>query len=319
MTHQIVFLDRDTIAPGIDLRRPDFDHQWMDYPQTYPEQVAERLEAATIAVVNKVPIRKAALEQLPSLELIAVSATGTDNIDKQVCVDRGVAVCNVRGYAINTVPEHTFSLILALKKSIQGYRDDVKAGEWQRANQFCFFTHPVSELRGSRLGIVGRGSIGRRVGEIGDAFGMEIRYAERKNAKSIRDGYTAFDEIIAESDVLTMHCPLNEETENLIALPELRRMKSEAFLINTSRGGLVNEDDLVTAIEKKMIGGAAFDVTVREPPAEDHPFMHLLDKPNFILTPHIAWASREAMQALADQLIDNIESFVTGNPVNLVV
>jgi glycerate dehydrogenase len=319
MRHQIVFLDRDTIAPGVELRRPAFDHAWVDYPQTYPEQVAERLEGAAIAVVNKVPIRKSALEQLPSLELIAVCATGTDNIDKQVCRERGVVVCNVRGYAVNTVPEHTFALILALKKSIQGYRDDVKAGEWQRANQFCFFSHPVSELRGSRLGIFGRGTIGRRVGELGIAFGMEILYAERKDADRVREGYTAFGEVVERSNVLTLHCPLNDETRELIALPELRRMKSDAFLINTSRGGLVNEDDLVTAIEKRMIGGAAFDVTLREPPAGDHPFMTLLDKPNFILTPHIAWASREAMQVLADGLIDNIERFVSGKPVNVVV
>jgi len=318
MSHQIVFLDRDTIAPGIELRQPAFDHAWVDYPQTYPEQVAERLEGATVAVVNKVPIRKAALDQLPSLKLIAVTATGTDNIDKQVCRERGVVVCNVRGYAINTVPEHTFALILALKKNIHGYREDVKDGEWQRANQFCFFTHPISELRGSRLGIFGRGSIGSRVGELGQAFGMDVVYAEKKDAKSVRQGYAAFDEVIERSDVLTLHCPITDETKDLIALPELRRMKSHAVLINTSRGGLVKEDDIVTAIEKKMIGGAAFDVIAREPPAKDHPFMHLLDKQNFILTPHIAWASREAMQVLADQLVDNIESFVKGEPVNVV-
>ncbi|MDX1513408.1 MAG: D-2-hydroxyacid dehydrogenase [Gammaproteobacteria bacterium] len=318
MKHQIVFLDRDTIAPGIELRRPEFNHAWVDYPQTYPEQVADRLDGASIAVVNKVPVRKTALEQLSSLRLIAVAATGTDNIDKQVCRQRGVVVCNVRGYAVNTVPEHTFALMLALKKSIHGYRDDVKAGEWQRANQFCFFTHPVSELKGSRLGIVGSGSIGARVGELGRAFGMEVVYAERKGAESVRPGHVSFDEVIEGSDVLSLHCPLTRDTKNMIALPELRRMKSDAFLINTSRGGLVKEEDLVTAIEKKMIGGAAFDVTAKEPPAADHPFMHLLDKPNFILTPHIAWASREAMQTLADQLIDNIESFVSGEPVNVV-
>lgn len=319
MSHQIVFLDRDTLAPGIELRPPVFEHTWVDYPQTYPEQVAERLENSTIAVVNKVPVRKAAIEQLPGLELIAVAATGTDNVDKQVCRERGVVVCNVRGYAVNTVPEHTFALILALKKSIHGYRDDVKSGEWQRANQFCFFNHPISELRGGRLGIIGRGSIGIRVGELGHAFGMDVVYAERKNAVQVRPGYTHFDEVIAGSDVLTLHCPLTSETKDLIALPELRRMKSHACLINTSRGGLVKEHDIVTAIEKKMIGGAAFDVTAREPPADNHPFLHLLDKPNFILTPHIAWASREAMQVLADQLIGNLESFVNGEPVNVVV
>ncbi len=227
-------------------------------------------------------------------------------------------ISNVRDYAVNTLPEHTFALILALKRNLPGYRDDVKRGEWQRVNQFCFFNHPISELRGKRLGIVGRGSIGQSVGAIGHAFGMEVVFAERKGATQVRQGYVGFDEVVETSDVLTLHCPLVDDTRHLIALPELRRMKSDALLINTSRGDLVNEDDIANAIDRKMIGGAAFDVTSREPPPADHPFMHLLDAPNFILTPHIAWASREAMQALADQLIDNIESFVAGQPANVV-
>lgn len=318
MKHQIVFLDRDTIAPGITLKKPSFDHSWVDYPQTYPEQVAERLDGASIAVVNKVPIRKSAIEQLPKLELIAVAATGTDIIDKHVCREQGITVSNVRGYATHTVPEHTFALILALRKSLLGYRDDVRHGEWQRANQFCFFAHPIGELRGKRLGVIGRGSIGKSVGEIGGAFGMDVVFAEHKGAKRIREGYTAFDEVIESSDVITLHCPLTNATRQLIGLPELRRMKSDALLINTARGDLVNEDDIATAIDRKMIGGAAFDVATREPPPKDHPFMHLLDAPNFILTPHVAWASREAMQVLVDQLIDNIERFVAGDPANVV-
>lgn len=318
MKHEIVFLDRDTIAPGIALRSPRFEHSWINYPQTYPEQVTERLQKATIAVVNKVPLKKSALEQLPRLELIAVAATGTDIIDKHVCRERGVIITNVRGYAVNTVPEHTFALILALKKSLPGYRDDVKRGEWQRSNQFCFFNHPIGELHNKRLGIVGRGSIGKRVAEIGQAFGMEVSFAEHKGAKKVRSGYTAFDELIESSDVLTLHCPLTRSTKNLIGLPELRRMKSDALLINTARGDLVKEDDLATALERKMIGGAGFDVCSREPPHDEHAFMHLLDMPNFILSPHVAWASFEAMQALADQLIDNLESFVGGDPANVV-
>ena len=318
MKHQIVFLDRDTIAPDIRLREPDFEHSWTDYPQTYPEQVAERLEDATIAVVNKVPIRKAVIEKLPNLKLIAVAATGTDIIDKQVCHQAGIVISNVRGYAVNTVPEHTFALILALKRSIPGFREDVRRGAWQRANQFCFFGHPISELRGNRLGLVGRGCIGRNVADIGRAFGMDVVFAEHKGADHIRDGYTDFDEVVESSDVLSLHCPLDDATRHLIALPELRRMKSGALLINTSRGELVKEDDLANAIDRKMIAGAAFDVASREPPPPDHPFMHLLDAQNFILTPHVAWASREAMQMLADQLIDNIEGFVAGEPRNAV-
>lgn len=318
MKHRIVFLDRDTIAPETELRKPVFEHSWTDYLQTYPEQVAERLENATIAVVNKVPIRKAVIEQLPQLKLIAVAATGTDVIDKHVCNDLGIIVSNVRGYAVNTVPEHTFALILSLKRSIPGYREDVRRGEWQRVNQFCFFTHPIGELRGKRLGLIGQGSIGRSVGDIGRAFGMDVVFAEHKAADRVRDGYTEFDQVIETSDVLSLHCPLTNATRHLIALPELRRMKPEALLINTSRGELVNEDDVANAINRKMIAGAAFDVTSREPPPADHPFMNLLDAPNFILTPHVAWASHEAMRVLADQLIDNIEGFVAGEPANVV-
>jgi glycerate dehydrogenase len=318
MKHRIVFLDRDTIAPEIVLREPSIEHSWMDYPQTYPEQVAERLEDATIAVVNKVSVRKAVIEKLPDLKLIAVAATGTDIIDKQVCHQAGIVVSNVREYAVNTVPEHTFALMLALKRNIPGYREDVRRGEWQRANQFCFFSHPISELHGNRLGLVGRGSIGRRVGEIGRAFGMDVVFAEHKGADAVRDGYVDFDQVLESSDVLSLHCPLASATRHLIALPELRRMKSSALLINTSRGELVDEDGLVNAIDRKMIAGAAFDVASREPPPPDHPFVHLLDAPNFILTPHVAWASREAMQLLADQLIDNIESFAAGKPKNVV-
>lgn len=318
MKHRITFLDRDTLTPDIVLRTPNFEHSWTDYPQTYPEQVAERLEDATIAVVNKVPIRKAVIERLPNLTLIAVAATGTDIIDKHVCQRAGIVISNVRNYAVNTLPEHTFALILALKRNLPGYRDDVKRGEWQRVNQFCFFNHPISELRGKRLGIVGRGTIGQSVGAIGHAFGMEVVFAERKGAAHARPGYVGFDEVVETSDVLTLHCPLVDDTRHLIALPELRRMKSDALLINTARGDLVKEDDIANAIDRRMIGGAAFDVTSREPPPPDHPFMHLLDAPNFILTPHIAWASSEAMQALADQLIDNIESFVAGRPANVV-
>lgn len=318
MKHRIVFLDRDTLAPEIELRKPGFEHRWIDFLRTYPEQVAERLEDATIAVVNKVPIRKAVIEQLPKLKLIAVAATGTDIIDKQACHELGIVISNVRGYAVTTVPEHTFALMLALKRSIPGYRDDVRRGEWQRANQFCFFTHPISELRGNRLGLVGAGAIGRSVGEIGRAFGMDVVFAEHKGKETVRDGYLGFDEVVETSDVLSLHCPLTEATRHLIALPELRRMKPGALLINASRGDLVNEEDVANAIKRKMIGGAAFDVASREPPPPDHPFMDLLDAPNFILTPHVAWASREAMQLLADQLIDNIEGFVAGEPANVV-
>lgn len=319
MTEIIVFLDRETIAPEIVVRRPAFDHTWREYGKTTVDQVYERARDATIIIDNKVPLRAETLARLPNLRMIAMAATGTDCIDVEACARQGVAVANIRDYARSTVPEHAFALILALKRSLIGYRRDVVAGEWQRQNQFCIFTHPISELSGGILGIIGEGSIGQSVAELGKAFGMRVLFAAHKGKSGLGPLYTPFDEVIETSDVITLHCPLLPETRDTIAMPELRRMKKTAILVNTARGGLVNEDDLATALRQGIIAGAGFDVTVPpEPPALDSSLMRLLDLPNFILTPHVAWASREAQQALADQLIDNIENFVAGRPSNVV-
>ena len=318
-SQHIVFLDRKTIAPEIEVRRPGFEHSWQEYEQTTPEQVVERARDATILIDNKVPLRAETLAQLPNLKMIAVAATGTDCIDKTWCAENDVIVSNIRGYATETVPEHTFALILALKRALVGYRQDVIDGEWQRSGQFCFFTHPISALAGNVLGIIGEGSIGQSVADIGKAFGMTPKFAAHKGVSGLGPLYTPFDEVIETADVITLHCPLLPQTANTIALPEFKRMKKTAIVINTARGGLVNEADLVVALREGMIAGAGFDVvTPPEPPADDNPLLGLLDLPNFILTPHVAWASREAQQTLADQLIDNIEAFVAGEPANVV-
>jgi len=318
-SHHVVFLDRDTIAPEIEVRRPAFAHTWREYGRTRPEEVAERAGAATIVIDNKVPLGADTLARLPRLKLIAVAATGTDCIDKAYCAERGIVVCNIRDYATSTVPEHTFALILALKRALVSYREDVIAGEWQRSGQFCFFSHPIGELRGSVLGIIGEGSIGQAVAEIGKAFGMRPRFAAHKGVAGLGPLYTPFDEVIEAADVITLHCPLLPQTVNTLAMPEFRRMKRSAIVVNTARGGLVNEADLAVALRQGLIAGAGFDVvTPPEPPADDNPLLGLLDLPNFILTPHVAWASREAQQALADQLIDNLEAFVAGTPANVV-
>lgn len=319
MSHDIVFLDRRTIAPEIEVRRPAFDHGWTEHDQTTPEQVVERARKATIIIDNKVPLRAETLAELPALKMIAVAATGTDCVDKDYCEEKGIIVSNIRDYARSTVPEHTFALILALKRNLIGYRGDVVAGEWQRWNQFCIFTHPISELHGGVLGIIGEGSIGQSVADLAKAFGMRVLFAAHKGKTGLGPLYTPFDEVIETSDVITMHCPLMPETQDTIAMPEFKRMKQTAILVNTARGGLVNEQDLEAALRQGLIAGAGFDVTVPpEPPTPDSPLMRLLDLPNFILTPHVAWASREAQQALADQLIDNIENFVAGKPSNVV-
>jgi glycerate dehydrogenase len=318
VSHSIVFLERDTIAPDVVVRRPSFAHTWTDYDRTTPEQLVERLRDASIAVVNKVRFQRPAIEALPKLKLIAVAATGTDNIDLKACAERGVVVSNIRGYALHTVPEHAFALILALRRSLFGYRRDVAAGEWQKAAQFCFFNHPINDLHGQRLGIIGEGVIGQGVATIARAFGMHVMFAAHKGVQGLGPLYTPWDEVIETSDVITLHSPLTPQTRNMIALPEFRRMKRNVVIVNTARGGLINEEDLATALREKLIAGAGVDVTSPEPPPRDSVLMKLLDLPNFILTPHTAWASHEAIQSLCDQLIDNIEAFVAGKPRNVV-
>jgi glycerate dehydrogenase len=315
----IVFLDRETISPDVQVRRPSFDHSWREFGQTSAEQVLERAAEATIIIDNKVPLRAEVLERLPNLKMIAVAATGTDCVDVDWCAANGIVVSNIRDYATATVPEHTFALILALKRSLIGYRQDVADGAWQKSGQFCFFSHPITGLHGNVLGIIGEGSIGQSVADIGRAFGMKPKFAAHKGVSGLGPLYTPFDEVIETADVITLHCPLMPQTRDTIAWPEFRRMKRNAILINTARGGLVNEADLGTALRDGLIAGAGFDVTTPpEPPADDNPLMGLLDLPNFILTPHVAWASLDAQQSLADKLIDNMESFVSGTPVNNV-
>jgi glycerate dehydrogenase len=316
--HKIVFLDRDTIAPHIRLRPPAFEHKLVEHDRTAPDQVAERIRDADIVITNKAPISAQALDQAPGVRLIAVAATGTDCVDKAACKARGVVVSNIRGYAVNTVPEHTFALMFALRRSIVAYRESVLAGRWQEAAQFCFFDHPIRDLAGSRLGIVGRGVLGRRVAEIAKAFGMHVQFAARKGQSDHDASYVPWEEMLATSDVITLHLPLTPQSRGLIAMPEFRKMQRRPLIINTARGGLVDEADLVRALDEGLISGAGFDVTQGEPPALDNPLMRAASRPNLILTPHVAWASDEAQQSLADQLMGNIESFVAGKPVNVV-
>ncbi|KAA0594888.1 glycerate dehydrogenase [Azospirillum lipoferum] len=316
--HRIVFLDRATLAPQIRLRRPSFDHRLVEHARTRPAEVAERLSGASIAITNKVPVTAETLALLPDLKLIAVAATGTDCVDRQACRDRGIAVANIRGYAVNTVPEHTFALILALRRSLVGFRQDVLAGAWQQAGQFCFFNHPIRDLRGARIGIVGEGVLGQRVAAIAAAFGMVPLFAAHKGASGLGPLYTPWEEMLETSDVITLHCPLTAATRGMIGLPEFRRMSRRPLLINTARGGLVVEEDLVAALEDGLIGGVGFDVAEVEPPDPSSPLMRIAGRPDVIVTPHVAWASDEAQQTLADQLIDNIENFVAGKPSNLV-
>ena len=313
---KIVFLDRSTVIANV--RQPVVPHQWEEHPATSAEQVLARLRDATIAITNKVQLRRETLAQLPRLKMVAVSATGTDNVDIDYCKERGIVVSNIRNYAAHTVPEHVFMLMLALRRNLLAFREDVQKGAWQKATQFCLFTHPVRDLHGSTLGIMGGGSIGKSVASIAQAFGMKVLFAEHKGVVDVRPGYSAFDTVLRESDVITLHLPLKENTRHMISTAEFDRMRPDALLINTARGGLVDESALLEALKTGRIAGAGFDVLSKEPPADGHPLLDL-KLPNFILTPHIAWSGRAAMQTLADQLIANIEAFVAGAPQNRVV
>lgn len=313
---KVVFLDRDTIGPSVTITRPAFTHEWVEYGKTPPEDVAARIADADIVITNKAPVREQAIAAASKLKMIAVAATGYDVIDLAFAKERGITVSNVRGYAVNTVPEHTFALIFALRRSIVGFRQDVIAGEWQRANQFCFFNHPIRDLAGSTLGIFGRGALGKSVAKIAEAFGMKVIFAARKGAETIEPGYTTFDDVLETADIITFHMPLTPTTRNLIGIGEFRRMKKRPLIINTARGGLVNEADLVTALDEGLIAGAGFDVLTREPPAPDNPLLAVLERPNVIVTPHVAWASDEAMQTLWAQVISHIENFEKGTPTN---
>ena len=311
MQHSIAFLDRASL--GATLKTPNFPHTYRDYDGTAPSEVVERLKGVTICITNKIPLRADTLAQLPDLRLIAVAATGTDIVDKQAAKARGVTVVNIRNYAFNTVPEHVLALMFALRRNLPAYIEDVRNGRWGKVDQFCFFDHPIRDIAGSTMGIVGYGAIGKSVAKRAEALGMRILPYD----VFPQPGLVDLETIYKESDVITLHTPLTPETKNMIGAKELKMMKPSAILINTARGGLVDEQALADALKNGIIGGAGFDVLTKEPPKEGNV---LLDPtlPNFILTPHVAWASQEAMQILADQLIDNIEAFVGGSPQNVV-
>ena len=312
MDHSIVFLDRASL--GAVVRKPNFPHSYREYDSSVESQVVERLKGVTIAITNKIPIRAASIARLPDLKFIAVSATGTDIVDKPACKARGIPVSNIRGYAFNTVPEHVFTLIFALRRNLMAYRDDVRRGRWQTIDTFCFFDHPIHDVAGSTIGIVGYGALGKGIGKIAQAFGMKVLATDAMPAPGLVD----LETILREADIITLQTPLTDETRNMIGAAQLKKMKRNAILINCARGGLVDEMALAQALRAGTIAGAGFDVLTSEPPKRGNPLLELSDLPNFILTPHVAWASREAMQILADQLIDNVEAFAAGNPRNLV-
>jgi glycerate dehydrogenase len=312
---RIVFVERNTF--NIEFPRPSFAHEWIEFGETTQDQIVPRLSGASIVICNKLQLRREVLSQLSDLKLIAVAATGVDNIELEFCRERGIAVCNTRGYATTSVPEHVLMLMLALRRSLVPYHNEVRRGEWQEARQFCLIDQPINDLKGSTLGIVGYGKIGKSLEPLAVALGMNVLIAEHKGTESARPGRTSFSEVLRTSDVVSLHCPLNEGTKDLIGAAELRLMKPGSILINTARGGLVDDEALLEALQHGRIAGAGVDVLRNEPPRDGNVLV-AANYPNLIVTPHNAWASRQAMEQLAEQLIANLEAFDRGEPQNLV-
>lgn len=308
---KIVFLDSTAIPKHISIPRPNFEHQWVEYEYTSPEQTVERTKDADIVITSKVVFNREIMQQLPKLKLIALTATGTNNVDLIAAKELGIEVKNVTGYSSVTVPEHVLGLIFALKHSLMNWYKDQLSAKWAESKQFCYFDYPITDIRGSTLGVVGKGNLGAEIGRLAEALGMNVLYAERKGASTIRDGYLPFEQVLQEADIITLHCPLTPETTNLINAQTLKLMKPTAYLINTGRGPLIDEQALLEALESGMIAAAALDVLVKEPPEKDNPLIQAATRlPNLIITPHVAWASDGAMEILVKKVTQNIEDFV---------
>ncbi len=305
-----VFLDRDSFPRIIEFNYPRGISQVIEYSSTQLKDVAERIQGASIVLTNKVVLTKETIEQARDLKLIQVTATGINNVDEKACEDNGVTLQNVNGYSGISVPEHTFALLLALRRNIISYVNGVRAGKWAESDSFCFLDYPMKDLANTTLAIIGKGIIGNRVSEIAEAFGMQVIFSEHKNAKIIRNGYVSFGEAIQRAEVISLHCPLTDKTKNLISNTEFNKMRPNAILLNLGRGGLVDEHALIKALIEKKIMGAGFDVATQEPMPRDHPLQSLTKLFNFLLTPHIAWGSDEAMQTLSNIAMNKVEKFI---------
>lgn len=311
------FLDAESVGTDLDFSALESAvGSWDWYGNSAAREVGDRLAGAMIAVSNKVPIDATALDAAPDLRLICVAATGVNNIDLDAAAARGVTVCNATAYATPSVVQHVFALLLALATRLERYHAIAVDGRWAEHPFFCVLDEPITELAGRRLGIIGHGELGRGVATIAAAFGMEVLISARRGGK-VPAGRVAFEEVLARADALSLHCPLNEHTRGLIGMAELRAMQSTALLINTARGGIVDEAALAQALRDGVIAGAGIDVLTDEPPRDGNVLLDP-DIPNLIVTPHSAWATRDSRQRLIDQVAANIDAWRAGSPRNVV-
>ncbi len=315
-----VFLDYQSMKPEeLDFERlAQVTSEFVTHDVTAPDQVIERIEGFDVVILNKVKFERAHFEAAPSLKLILVSATGTDNVDKAAASDHGVVVCNVAAYGTPSVSQHTLLLMLMVATQVERYRDDVRQGRWSESPMFCLMDYPILDLSGRTLGLIGYGELGRQVGHLAEAFGMRVLVMGRPGV-SYEDGTERvdFNTLLEQSDFVSLHGLLNADTQKMMNRDAFARMKPGSFFINTARGGLVDEAALVEALESGHLGGAGLDVMTVEPPAPDSPLL-ACSHPNLVITPHSAWASRESRQRIVDIMQANLEAFIEGAPINRV-
>ena len=314
-----VFLDWATMGPDLDTRQlrallPELEV----FDVTEEHEVEARIRDAAFVLTNKIRLSDELLKRCPQLRFIGLTATGTDNVNLETAARHGVAVCNIRAYCTRSVAEHVFACLLSLAHSLGRYAADVRAGDWQRSENFCLLTPPVRELSAMTLGIVGYGELGKGVAKTAAAFGMEVIVSVRPGTNESRDDRVSFDELLTRSDVISLHCPLNDDTRLLFGAAEFLKMKNDAILINTARGGLIDSAALAEALRTGQIGAAAIDVLPKEPPVQGDPLLDYKGD-NLIVTPHIAWASNEARQAAVDELAANVAAFMEGRQRNRIV
>jgi len=314
----IVYLDRDGLPARIQLPTPSAPHTWVNYPSTDPKQVIERSQNADILVVNKVNIGGKTLDACPGVKHIVVSATGVNVIDLSACEARGVSVSHVPSYAATTVAEHVIGVTIGLRRELIRYSQSVTNNEWQRSAAFCLFGKPFHNVSGATIGLIGLGEIGEAVAARAHALGMTVLFCARTERLHDYAEQVSLEQLLQRSDIVSVHCSLNESTQGLIGKREIALMQAHGILINTARGGIVDEQAAADAINNASIAGLAFDVLLNEPPLGDEPLLNIAHLPNVLITPHIAWASEQAMQHLANTVTRNIDAFINGSPINLV-
>lgn len=314
----IAYLDRDSLPRRISVPAPRIPHEWRNYPATAPHQAAERSRDIDVLIVNKVAVTAELLHECPKLKHIVVSATGVNIVDINACEARGISVSNVPSYAADTVSEHVIGSAIILRRELLRYADSVTKGEWQKSDAFCLFDKPFNNIRGATIGLIGLGEIGEATAKRAHAMGMNVLFCARSKRTHDYAKQVELQHLLRHSDIVSVHCSLNESTQGLIGIPEISAMPAHSVLINTARGGIVDEVAATRAIENETIAGLAFDVMVEEPPKDSAPLLSIAHLPNVLLTPHIAWASEQAMQYLADTVSRNIEAYANGTPINLV-